>query len=124
MSPAKPTYQPNQIKYLSFSVRTKLGLFAALLFLLSPKEVDMRLIGNKFSLFDNTFSFKSQHLVKVKVQISLFENIPILKGRMLTCGNLALDIYCWAYIGDRNIKIRLRNIVYPHKSMVFWPWIF
>ena len=105
MSPAKPTYQPNQIKYLSFSVRTKLGLFAALLFLLSPKEVDMRLIGNKFSLFDNTFSFKSQHLVKVKVQISLFENIPILKGRMLICGILALDIYCWAYIGDINIKI-------------------
>ena len=124
MSPAKPTYQPNQIKYLSFSVRTKLGLFAALLFLLSPKEVDMRLIGNKFSLFDNTFSFKSQHLVKVKFRISLFENIPISKGRMLICGILALDIYCWAYIGDRNIKIRLRNIVYPHKSMVFWPWIF
>ena len=123
MSQAKPTYQPNQIKYLSFSVRTKVGLFAALLFLLSPKEVDMRLIGNKFSLFDNTFSFKSQHLVKVKVRISLFENIPISKGRMLICGILALDIYCWAYIGDRNIKIRMRNIVYP-QSMVFWPWIF
>ena len=105
MSPAKPTYQPNQIKYLSFSVRTKLGLFAALLFLLSPKEVDMRLIGNKFSLFDNTFSFKSQHLVKVKVRISLFENIPISKCRMLICGILALDIYFWAYIGDKNIKI-------------------
>ena len=77
MSPAKPTYQPNQIKCLSFSVRAKLGLFAALLFLLSPKEVDMRLIGNKISLFGNTFSFKSLHLVKVKVLSSLIKNMPI-----------------------------------------------
>ena len=83
MSPAKPTYQPNQIKYLSFSLRTKLGLFAALLFLLSPKEVDMRLIGNKFSLFDNTFSFKSQHLVKVKVSIYLI--LKIYKSEKLEC---------------------------------------
>ena len=65
MSPAKPTYQPNQIKYLSFSVRTKLGLFAAVLFLLSPKEVDMRLIGNIKTFF---------LIIHFHLRVGIFEN--------------------------------------------------
>ena len=113
MSPAKPTYQPNQIKYLSFSVRTKLGLFAALLFLLPPKEVDMRLIGNKFSLFDNTFSFKSQHLVKVKVRIMFWRSLSIpgrkaprlqFRWEWVFCNPFTWKMHC-----DEKPKLALRS---------------